>query len=228
MAAMRTFDSRRALYVWGGALLALAAVIVAGNVALARHAALMRDLRPQTYIDRAQKAMEAGDFTGALAHWEEAYARAPGLHSVHKVRGDIYYAWRKWEDALAAYREALRLGSPAPGVRLNAVWSLVELGRYEEARDFGLACIQDGFQDPDLSRRTAEACFRGKLFADAVPLYELALAGYPRDLYLMEHLRQSCQQVGQMQKAREIQARIERIQSSMSTQSMQSTKEGIS
>ena len=208
-------QARLILAGWAVGLCVLAALTIWGNVTMARYGAHVRDRRPETHIALAVEAAEKGDYSGALGHWRDARDRAPKRPDVHKVLGDLQFELKHYEPARRAYEEALECGSTSPGVRLNALWCLVQLERYEEALAFGRLCMQEGMTDPDLYRRTGEACFRGKMFAEAIPLYEKALEGYPNNPYLMEHLRQAYVGVGERKKAKDMAARIVALENSL-------------
>jgi tetratricopeptide (TPR) repeat protein len=216
MTAMSNNHGRRILVAWAVVLGLAAALTAAGNVATAWYAAHVRDQRPETYIAEAEKLMNRGDMPGAFQQWEEAHRRGPNLPEVHKVLGDIHYNLQHWDQALTAYRKALALGSPSVGARMNILWALVELGRYPEALAFARDCVAAGVTDPELYRRTAEACFRGKMFMDAVEFYETALTHYPNDLYLMERLRLTYQAIGDDPKAKAMETAIVQVQATLS------------
>jgi tetratricopeptide (TPR) repeat protein len=134
---------------------------------------------------------------------------------VYKVLGDIYYNSKQWAKAEQAYQKAIELKSTSPGVRVNMLWCFVEQGKYLQAIQYGKACIANGDETPEFYRRTAEACFRGKRFADSIPLYEHALKGFANDLYLMEHLRQASQVIGDYARAKRLERDIAQLQGAM-------------
>lgn len=202
---------------WLSAIMIGAALLAGANMAMARYACYDRDRRPETYISLSETAMNQGDFAAALRFWEEAFDRAPESPLVHKVRGDIHYNQNQWRDALAAYQKALEFGSTAKGVRMNALWCLVELKRYTKALEFGRLCMKEGLDDADLYRRTAEACFRGGMHAEAIPLFEKALQGYSDDLFLMEHLRQAYRAVGREEEAEKLAQKIVQLEAKSTT-----------
>ncbi|NIA12928.1 MAG: tetratricopeptide repeat protein [Nitrospiraceae bacterium] len=205
------------MLLWAAMLVVLGAFTVAVNIAMARYAERERERRPETYIALAEAAMNEHDYGAALRHWEQARLRGPEDPFVYKVLGDIHYNLQHWKEALKAYKTSIELGSDAQGVRMNALWSMVELKRYTEALEFGKLCIDDGIIDPDLYRRTAEACFRGGMFEEAIPLYEMAMETYGDDLYLMEHLRQAYEQVGRTQDAARLSKQIVQLESALRT-----------
>jgi len=215
MAARAHTPPRLILAGWAMGLCALAVLTAWVNVRLVRYGAYARDRRPETHIALVLQAAEEGDYRRALNHWRDARDRAPERPDVHKVLGDLQFELKHYELARRAYRDALDRGSTSPGVRLNALWCLVQLERYQEALAFGRLCMQEGMADPDLYRRTAEACLRGKMFAEAIPLYEKALEAYPNNLYLMEHLRRACLGAGEERKAEDLADRIAVLEDSL-------------
>jgi len=203
------------LATWATLLITGFVFIALIDVWQGRYALQARDKRPETHLSAAERAMNANNFAGAMMHWEEAHKRAPEDAQVYKVLGDIHYNLKAWQKAHDAYRRALDLGSPAPGVRTNLLWVLVELGQYQDALEFGRKCVNEGMNDPDVYRRMAEACFRGKRFTESIDYYDKALLGFPNDLYLMEHLRQACQITGEYGRAKKLEAQIAQLQASM-------------
>lgn len=203
---------------WAAVLLAIAALVAAIGIWQAKYAGELKYSRPETYLTAAEKAMNSGDFDTAMRYWEEGQKRAPDNPYAYKVLGDIHYNSKQWAKAEEAYRKALELKSRSTGVRTNLLWCLVELGKYSQAVQYGKECIANGDETPEFYRRTAEACFRGKRFSDSVPLYENALKGFPNDLYLMEHLRQACQVIGDYGRAKRLEKEIAQLQGTMTIQ----------
>lgn len=205
------------MLLWAIMLVVLGAFAVSVNVAMARYAARERERRPETYIALAEQAKNQRDYGAALRHWEQARKRGPEDPVVYKVLGDIHYDLQHWTEALKAYKSSIEFGSDARGVRMNALWSMVELERYTEALEFGMLCMHKGVVGPDLYRRTAEACFRGGMFEEAIPLYETAVEGYGDDLYLMGRLRQAYSEVGRTQDAARLRGQIVQLESALRT-----------
>jgi tetratricopeptide (TPR) repeat protein len=204
--------TRRIVSVWVLVLVLAFLVTIPVNVKMARYARAVRDQRPETYIEMAETLAHHGDYQGALKFWQEANRRAPDNLRVRAALAEIYYGSQKWEDALAVYREVIERGSREKGVYLNSLWCLVQLGRYKEALEFANLCIDDGITHPELYRRASEACFRGRMYKESIPFYQTALEFYRNDLYLMEHLKQVYQALGEKEKARALDAQIAQLQ----------------
>ena len=109
-------------------------------------------------------------------------------------RGNRHYRAGRYEEAVAAYREALEDGDDRPQLRYNLGTALLRLGRYEEAQQHLEAALQD--VDPALRQRTlynlgnrfleegrgaGEAERRSQLLDAAAELYKEALRLDPSD-----------------------------------------------
>lgn len=178
----------RRLRTWAW-LLALAAVLVAAaDVGLMEYGRRLRAVRPEAYIDEAERLLNQGNFPGALSVWLEAEARGPEDPRVYKVLGDIHHRKGDWAEAVPAYQQALALGSDSTGVRLNLLTAYLELGQYGQAIEHGLRFIKEGNKDPFLYRYVAYAYYWDGRHAEAIPHFEAALKGIPNDLDLMHPL----------------------------------------
>ena len=205
-------DERRALRVWGLLLAVACALVVALNVGLARHARRMRDNDYRTYLAAATDLFQRDDLAGAIAQVQEALRKNPDAPEPHEMAGHVEYRLKHWDAAMAAYHRAIDKGSVDEGIRLNILWSLIELERHEEAAAFGEQCIAQGLKSPVFRRYIGEALFRAQAFSRAALFFEEALQGYPEDLYLLDHLQETYENIGETEKARAVAARIEDVQ----------------
>jgi tetratricopeptide (TPR) repeat protein len=96
----------------------------------------------QRYSEQAQRALAGGDFAEAEQAFEKLRQLAPAVAEVHANLGAVYFQERKYEQAVQALRQALKL---KPGLqRSNTILavSLSELGQYSEA----LPGLEKGFR----------------------------------------------------------------------------------
>jgi len=211
-------NARRVLTLWGLVVLVGFVLVFCSNVPMMRYVEHARAQNYMTYLVAADQAMKRDDMATALEELEHAFELAPPEAAMpHKVAGDIYYHFKDWDRAATAYRRAIELGATEVGIRLNAVWALVELARYREAAAAGENALAEGFTHPRLARSIAEAYRRAGDHAASVPYYEQALQSLPQDLYLLEQLRQAYQRLGNHESAEAMQARIEETQARMAT-----------
>lgn len=207
-----SFSTRRFLGIWAAVIAALVVASLLGNGALAHYVQQARENDPDIYLDEAEKLMNAGETNTAWLRINAAIEKSPDYARAHKVQGDLYFRQEQWERALDAYEEALSLQTRQGGVVTNALWSLIELGRHEEAIGFGEAQLKDGFDNPQIARYVAEAYSRAGRVGEAIPHLRHALRTYADDLYLLSLLRQAYASTGQETLERTTQVRIAELQ----------------
>lgn len=217
MADPSSENARKRLLLWTVAVLLLLAFTEAVNLGLRTFARERRANDYRTYLATASDLMNHYDYPAALAQVEEAKRRSANAPEPHALEGHIRYQLKQWNLAINEYKSAISQGSREEGVFLNLIWALIELSRYDEAAALGEKTIAAGFSVPALPRYTAEAYFRAGKKVEAIPFYEKALQGYPNDLYLLDHLRQSYRTANQPEKAKEMQTRIANIEASLNT-----------
>jgi len=156
------------------------AVGQSGNVELA-----------ERYAQEAQSALAAGRLPEAESAYEKLRVLEPGIAEIHANLGLVYFQERKFDEALLALRQALKL---KPGLakseNLLAI-SLSEMGRYTEA----VPDLEKGFHrstDPEMKRMCGLQLLRAYtgLHRDnkAVEIAsELSLA-YPDDPEILYHV----------------------------------------
>ena len=179
--------------------IALLAVCDAAMLDLAR-ARKVQDYR--WHLNRSGIFLSEGNIAEAKAALDQALVLAPQMSETHVMEGHFYYHVEQWEKAIEAYAVARDLGSRDPGAFQNAVWALIRLGRYDAAATVGNQALDAGLDSLVLRRYLGEACFRAKDWPCAVRHLAVALESSPGDLYLMDHLRESCQQSGDTGRAK--------------------------
>lgn len=193
-------------------LLVLAFCLLAmTDVGMLRHAKEVRAKDFRSHLEDAGFMLEARDFPGAIAKVETAMKLAPGEPETHAMLGHVQYRLQNWGPAIKAYHEALDLGSTDEGVRQNLIWSYIEIREYATAAAMGEASIEQGFKTPALTRYVAEAWFRGGEYAKAIPYLEVSLRTWPKDMYLLDHLRRALTETGNTERAKRITARMAEV-----------------
>ena len=105
----------------------------------------------EKYSERGQRALAQGDYAEAEAAFEKLRELEPGVAEVHANLGVIYFQEKKFEPAVLALRQALKLKPALTKTRALLAISLSELGRYPEA----LPGLENGFRqstDPPIKR----------------------------------------------------------------------------
>ena len=87
----------------------------------------------EKYSAEGQQALAQGNYAGAEAAFEKLRDLEPSVAEVHANLGVIYFQERKFELAVSALRQALKLKPALPKTDSMLAMSLSELGRYTEA-----------------------------------------------------------------------------------------------
>ncbi len=103
------------------------------------------------YAEIGQKALEDGRYFEAEAAFEKLRELSPGTAEVHANLGAIYFQEKKFEKAVGALRQALKLRANLPKTESLLAMSLSELGRYSEASPGLEKCFRHS-TDPELKR----------------------------------------------------------------------------
>jgi tetratricopeptide (TPR) repeat protein len=99
----------------------------------------------QQYFERGQSALVANRYDEAERIYQEVLKLAPGTAEVHANLGLIYFHQRKFEQAIPALRQALKLKPTLTRSETLLAMSLSEIGQYSDA----LPGLQRGFRSPD-------------------------------------------------------------------------------
>jgi tetratricopeptide (TPR) repeat protein len=105
----------------------------------------------ERYSEQGQQALAQGRYAEAEVAFEKLRELEPGVAEVHANLGVIYFQERKFEAAVSALRQALKLKPALPKTSALLAMSLSELGRYGEA----LPGLEKGFRqstDPPIKR----------------------------------------------------------------------------
>jgi tetratricopeptide (TPR) repeat protein len=104
----------------------------------------------EKYSEQGQRALAQGNYAEAEAVFEKLRELEPGVAEIHANLGLIYFQERKFEPAVIALRQALKLKPALPKTVTLLAMSLSEMGRYSEARPG----LEKGFrQSTDLTTK---------------------------------------------------------------------------
>jgi tetratricopeptide (TPR) repeat protein len=201
----------RVIAIWSGACVALVVGLFGYDVALARYADHLRENDYRTYLGRAWEEVEAEDYVAAMQLAEEAKALAPEQPEPYSFAGSVHFRLKQWERALENMTRAIALGDPAPGSRMDAVWSAIQLQRYDEAIALGTEYVATLENKTPMLQYLAEAHLRADRPAAAIPYLEQCLQSTPDNLYQLNRLVTAYRATGKPDKAADIQVRINGI-----------------
>ena len=103
-------------------------------LALAASAACAQDASSvERYAEEGQSALAAGHYEDAEKAFEKLRQLEPGMAEVHANLGLIYFEERKFDEAVPALRQALKLKPSLTKSGNLLAMSLSELGRYSDA-----------------------------------------------------------------------------------------------
>jgi tetratricopeptide (TPR) repeat protein len=105
----------------------------------------------QRYAEEGQKALAQGRYEAAERAYEKLRDLEPGIAEVHSNLGLIYFQEKKFDQAVPALRQALKLKPNLPKTATLLAMSMSELGHYGEA----LTGLEKGFHqstDPAFKR----------------------------------------------------------------------------
>jgi tetratricopeptide (TPR) repeat protein len=144
----------------------------------------------QRYSQEGDKALAGGRYAEAAQAYEKLRQLAPNNAETHARLGLIYFQQGRFEQAVSALRQAIKLKTTLPNMDLLLAMGLSELGQYREA----LTALEKGFKlatDPALKRASGlqlQRTYNGlqqddKAVAVALQLTKL----YPKDPEVLYH-----------------------------------------
>jgi len=217
MNELATSSSRKAILVWSLSLGVLLLLTVISNLVVIQRVRAARERDPRTYLEAADELRKRNDIPAALEQLDEAFRRAPNSPEPYHVSGHLHYQLKQWDQADKAYSRAIELGSEDEGVRLNKLWALIQLQRYEQAAEFGTSSIAQGYSDIAFVRYVGEAYSRAGRQAEAIPFFLEVLKSNPNDLYMMERLRQAYTATGNREQAEAMETRIADVEAAINS-----------
>ena len=148
----------------------------------------------ERYAEQGQRALAQENYSAAEQAFEKLRALQPGVAEVHANLGLIYFEERKYEQAVASLRQALKLKPSLQRSDTLLALSLSELSRYREA----LPGLEKGFRaakDADTKRLCGLQLLRayeGLQRNDQAMQVALELTrGYPNDPEVLYHAGKS-------------------------------------
>jgi tetratricopeptide (TPR) repeat protein len=105
----------------------------------------------ERYAEAGQEALAAGRYAEAQRAYEKLRELEPGIAEIHANLGLIYFQERKFDQAVPALRQALKLKPTLAKTDSLLAMSLSELGHYSEA----VPGLEKGFHrstDPEMRR----------------------------------------------------------------------------
>lgn len=148
--------------------------------------------QPELFTD-GMALYDAGDYTGAIAKWEEFLSLNPDLYQIQGNLGNAYRELGEIDKARAAY-QALIAEEPANQMaNYNMGEMLVEAGEIDEAMPFFETVIETVPDDPAVYYNVAELYFSKRQMEQAITFYERAIETDPN--YLPAHMQLGFAQV---------------------------------
>ena len=201
----------RVLIVWGVFCLAFVVLLAVHDVALARYTTHLRENDYRTHLGLAMECVERKDYLDALRHAERAKRLAPENPEPPACAGSIHYRMKNWARAIDNFNQAIKNGDASRGPRMDIVWSLIELERYDEAATLGAKYADEVVDNAPLLQHTAEAHLRAKRPEKALPLLQQALKTSPENVQQLNRIARIHRELGDDDAAADIEARIDAI-----------------
>ncbi|MCF6287566.1 MAG: hypothetical protein L3K26_20650 [Candidatus Hydrogenedentes bacterium] len=201
----------RVLVLWGVVCVAFVALLGVYDVVLADYVVHLRENDYRTYLGFAVERLAEEDYLGALKQAEHAKELAPDSFEPFAFAGSIHYRMKRWPLVIENMDQAIKNGDPSRGPRMDILWSLIELERYEEAAVFGERYIKEVEDNGPLLQFTAEAYLRAKHPEKAVPLLRQAMKQSPDNLRQLRRLYNAYKAMGKEKEAAEVQAQIDAL-----------------
>src|SRR5580693_916154 len=112
-----------------------AALVLVLSALVGKSALAQSDDSPsvEKYYEEGQRALARGQFQEAEKIFEKLRELSPGVAEVHANLGLIYFNEKKFEAAVPALRQALKLKPSLTKTKTLLAMSLSELGKYREA-----------------------------------------------------------------------------------------------
>lgn len=177
---MRGFSIRVAMF----------AAVLAGFGGLRADAQGSKEQEVETYSEQGQQALATGNYSEAERAFVKLRELEPGVAEIHANLGLIYFEERRFDLAVPALRQALRLKPGLPKTDTLLAMSLSELGRYNEA----LPGLEKGFHhagDPEIRRMCGlqlERAYTGLRKNDKAVEVALEMSDvYPNDPEVLYH-----------------------------------------
>lgn len=131
-------------------------------------------------LTKAREAGMSGDFDQAILAIRAIIAEDPAIADAHFALGNVLSSAKRFEEAAAAFKEALELKPDDWFAAINVANSLQALGRGDEAERFVLDHMAKGFEDSQLYLLLGNLRVRRNDPDQALPYFEKCLDLNPR------------------------------------------------
>ncbi|MHC5111833.1 MAG: tetratricopeptide repeat protein [Planctomycetota bacterium] len=102
----------------------------------------LSDDSAESVIELARHYMEAGDLDAALQETDRAVEMSPSSYTAHRMRGYVLRKLNRPQEALAAWRKALKIFPLDSTTQLSAAMLASGLGQHEAAHDYLVQAIR--------------------------------------------------------------------------------------
>jgi|WetSurMetagenome_2_1015567.scaffolds.fasta_scaffold00035_70 tetratricopeptide (TPR) repeat protein len=143
------------------------------------------------------------DYAGSLEYFRRACGKNPDIPHYHANLGNAYYVLKQWDDAVAAYQEALRIG-PGNAAYRNTLGNICyDSGKYPEAIEHYKKTIGLSPEIAVYHANLGLAYYALKQWDDAVAAYQEALRIEPDNAAYRNTLGNICYESGKYSEASE-------------------------
>jgi tetratricopeptide (TPR) repeat protein len=167
--------------------------------------------RAEHWVNLAGFWWRRGDAAEAERAFDEGLRRDAGFVPIYANRADMYRAMGREEDAERALRAGLAATSDAPALRHALGLLLVRTGRRAEAFDELGAAYRLAPEDVRFGYVYGVALQSAGDVEGAIGVWESVLARHPNDVPTLQALGAVLYQRGELERAREIGAQVERF-----------------
>lgn len=165
--------------------------------------------RPTVFLARI--ALQRGDYAKATALLADAEQRNPNYVHTYSVRGEIFAAQQKWDEAIASFTKAIDL-SPMNPVRYKAVADLLfKQKRYQDAIATVGKALALGVGFKEMHHYLSQAYYATKDFPAAIKHIRMALQQDPENVTYLNQLGISHKEAEQYEEATKVYNQIIKI-----------------
>ncbi|MEZ4741739.1 MAG: tetratricopeptide repeat protein [Bdellovibrionota bacterium] len=158
-----------------------------------------KSARPHVGLAKIEK--EKGNFTAALEYLQQAEEKNENYVHLYSVRGDIYVAQQKLEQAIEQYKKGIQLSPLNPIRYLKAVEVLIEQEKYEESVQLLQMAIDKNLSFPELYHFMSQASYQLKDYKNAIKYVRHALQADEKNLKYLNQLAISYKESNQPDEA---------------------------
>jgi tetratricopeptide (TPR) repeat protein len=155
------------------------------------------------FIMLAQVEQSLGDAPGAIGHYKQAIAIAPGNAGLYTTLGTLYEGQGNWQEAQGLYQRALALQPEEPLAANNLAYIMLEHGGNVTVALTLAQTARRGFPNlPNSADTLGWAYYQNAAYSLAEPLLEDAVKGAPANAGYRYHLGMTYQKLNDAKKAR--------------------------